>query len=400
MHDLSGRLKGFLNEQANIRLAQLGNSEPMIRDAKREAWWWLTVRGTALQRRRGRVLSGGRLDGSGARRVVACGSAASHGDEVTVELLTTVVSPGTERAQYLRLPNTTVSFPLRPGCSGAGIVIDTGRDVTKVRPGDLVAVRNVPHASVATVPTRSIHRIPEGVPLEAAAMVQLGVICSQGVRRAAVQPAEPVCVVGAGLVGTLAQRLATAVGAGPVTVTARSRAKEGIAMTGGAARFLVVDEDSEEIERLASPVVIEASGDPNAVTLAVGAAGENGRLVLLGSPRGAGTCARCRHPHQARCASSEPTSRRSARSPGRPAPNMYDSGSSDVSRSGRLRSALRRGSDRDGHRSTRGGHLLPAPGRVSRLVGGAVRLDAPRSGRAGRREPPLALPDLTGGART
>ena len=27
MHDLSGRLKGFLNQQASIRLAQLGHSE-------------------------------------------------------------------------------------------------------------------------------------------------------------------------------------------------------------------------------------------------------------------------------------------------------------------------------------------------------------------------------------
>ena len=33
------RLKEFLNHQANVRLAQLGYSRWMIRDAKREGWW-------------------------------------------------------------------------------------------------------------------------------------------------------------------------------------------------------------------------------------------------------------------------------------------------------------------------------------------------------------------------
>ena len=32
-------MKQYVNAQANRRLAQLGYSEPMIRDAKREAWW-------------------------------------------------------------------------------------------------------------------------------------------------------------------------------------------------------------------------------------------------------------------------------------------------------------------------------------------------------------------------
>ena len=54
---------------------------------------------------------------------------------------------------------------------------------------------------------------------------------------------------------------------------------------GQAARFLVA-EDAEEIEALASPVVIEATGDPDGLTLAVEAADQGGRIVLLGSARG------------------------------------------------------------------------------------------------------------------
>jgi hypothetical protein len=34
-------VKEFLNQQANVGLAKLGHSPVMIRDVKREAWWWL-----------------------------------------------------------------------------------------------------------------------------------------------------------------------------------------------------------------------------------------------------------------------------------------------------------------------------------------------------------------------
>jgi threonine dehydrogenase-like Zn-dependent dehydrogenase len=51
-------------------------------------------------------------------------------------------------------------------------------------------------------------------------------------------------------------------------------------------RFLVVDADSDTISAVGSPVVIEATGSPEAVAVAVRTAGEDGRIVLLGSPRG------------------------------------------------------------------------------------------------------------------
>jgi 2-desacetyl-2-hydroxyethyl bacteriochlorophyllide A dehydrogenase len=282
-------VKEFLNQQANVGLARLGHSPAMIRDAKREAWWWLQARAQALERRT-RLLSGHAVvwTAPGLAELLRVEVPRAGDGEVTVEVLTSVVSSGTERAQYLRLPNTSVGFPHRPGYSAAGVVMAAGANIAKVKPGDLVAVRNVPHMSVATAPATSVHAVPVGIPIEAAAMVQLAVICGQGVRRAAVAPGQPVCVIGAGLIGALAQRLATAAGAGPVTMVARSRVKEAIAQMGGA-RFLVADADREEIEALAAPVVIEATGDPEALGLAVEAAGQGGRVVLLGSPRGVTT---------------------------------------------------------------------------------------------------------------
>ena len=286
MPDVRGRVKAFLNAQGSVRLAQLGHSPAMVRDAKREAWWWLRARGEALQRRT-RLLSGHAVvwTAPGSTELVPVEVPWAGAGEVTVEVLTSVVSVGTERAQYLSLPNTSVGFPHRPGYAAAGVVLAAGKDVSSVKPGDLVAVRNVPHMSVVTVPARSVRPVPKGVHEDAAAMLQLGVICGQGVRRATIQRDDPFCVIGAGLIGVLSQRLATAAGAGQASMIARSRAKEGIARSGGA-RFLLAEVDVEEIATLAAPVVIEATGDPDALSLAVEAAGPNGRVVLLGSPRG------------------------------------------------------------------------------------------------------------------
>jgi 2-desacetyl-2-hydroxyethyl bacteriochlorophyllide A dehydrogenase len=285
--DRRGRgVKQFLNQHANVGLAKLGHSPPMIRDAKREAWWWLQARSLALKRRT-RLLSGRAVvwPAPGQAELVRVEVPRAGDAEVTVEVLTSVISSGTERAQYLRLPNTNVGYPHRPGYSAAGIVLAVGSEVARAKPGDVVGVRNVPHMSVVTAPASSVHHAPAGVPVEAAAMVQLGVICGQGVRQAAVEPGEPVCVIGAGLIGVLAQRLATAAGAVPATIVAKSRAKQTIAQRDGV-RFLVADADREEVEALAAPVVIEATGDPEALALAVDAAGRGGRVVLLGSPRG------------------------------------------------------------------------------------------------------------------
>jgi predicted dehydrogenase/NADPH:quinone reductase-like Zn-dependent oxidoreductase len=277
-------VKGFLNQQANVGLAKLGHSPAMIRDAKREAWWWLQARSQALERRT-RLVSGHAVvwPAPGLAELVRVEVPRAGDGEVTVEVLSSVVSSGTERAQYVRLPNTGVGFPHRPGYSAAGVVLTAGTD--DFQPGDPVAVRSAPHASVVTGPASSVYPVPAGVPIEAAALVQLGVICGQGVRKAAVEPGEPVCVIGAGLVGALAQRLATAAGAGPVTIVARSPSKQAVAEANGA-RFLVADADREEVEALAAPVVIEATGDPGALALAAAAAGPSGRVILLGSPRG------------------------------------------------------------------------------------------------------------------
>jgi 2-desacetyl-2-hydroxyethyl bacteriochlorophyllide A dehydrogenase len=201
--------------------------------------------------------------------------------EITVEVLASAVSPGTERAEWLRLPNLQRPFPYTPGYSGAGRVISCGDGPDMVEPGTVVAVARMPHASVATMPAAYACVVPEGVSIEAAALLYLAVISGYGVQRAGALADEPVCVIGAGPIGALAQRMAMLERPGPVTVVASSRRREAAAIRAGAAQFRSVDDGVGDLQ---AAVVIEATGDPRAINAAVSAARPGGRVVLLGSP--------------------------------------------------------------------------------------------------------------------
>jgi predicted dehydrogenase/NADPH:quinone reductase-like Zn-dependent oxidoreductase len=208
--------------------------------------------------------------------------------ELVVEVAASIVSSGTERARFLGLPNARIEFPHRPGYAASGRVVAADPAVGGFRPGSEVALLDVPHQSVAAVPPERARLVPPGVDLADAAILQLALVASLGVHRADPRPGEPYGVVGMGLIGALAQRLARLRASGPCVAIAKSRAKQEVAVRGGAARFLAVTEeqDHREIERLGLPVVVEATGDPQALAVAVAAAAHDGMVVLLGSPRG------------------------------------------------------------------------------------------------------------------
>jgi 2-desacetyl-2-hydroxyethyl bacteriochlorophyllide A dehydrogenase len=203
--------------------------------------------------------------------------------EVTVEALVTAISPGTERAQWLRLPNAQPVFPYIPGYSGSARVIAVGPDIVDVSVGDRVAVARLPHVSVATVPASWTTPVPADVDIEHAALVYLAMIAAYGVRRAGVRTGAHVCVVGAGTIGSLASRFAALAHPGSVTVIATTRRREKAALAAGATSFLLASAGGVGID---ANIVIEATGDPEAIVTAIDAAAPGATVVLLGSPRG------------------------------------------------------------------------------------------------------------------
>ena len=223
--------------------------------------------------------------------------------EVTVELEASAVSPGTERAQWLRLPNAQPMLPFVPGYAGAGRVLAVGEDVAGLAPGDRVAV--LPRAATrrrSRCPPAGPSPVPGGVAAPEAALAYLAVIAGYGVRRAGPLAGRHVCVLGAGPIGALARRLAALQAPAAVTVVARSRRREAAAR---ADRFVALAEGAD-LADVGAAVVIEATGDPAAIAPAVAAARAGGTVVLLGSPRGItpdaalGDAAAPRHPARRR----------------------------------------------------------------------------------------------------
>ena len=184
--------------------------------------------------------------------------------EVTVEILAGAISPGTERAQYLRLPNARPAFPHYPGYSAAGRVVERGRGAP-FTVGELVAVPRAPHASLVTVPASEVYAVPEGVTAPQAALTYLAIIAAYGVERCESEPGDLVCVIGAGPIGRLAAEIGNARGLQTVVLTRTDRTRA---------------------HEVGAAAVIDAAAQDDTLELAASAAAEGARIVLLGSPRG------------------------------------------------------------------------------------------------------------------
>ncbi len=210
--------------------------------------------------------------------------------QVLLRALTTLISPGTERAFFLNLENTDPSYPLYPGYSFIGEVSACGAGVTGLAVGDRVACA-APHCSHALVEAQACLPVPAALADEEAAFFNLLAIAMQGVRKARIELGESVAVLGAGLVGILAMRLAQLSGGLPVLGLDLDAGRLDLARQIGVDHTLIGDERmpaalNEALGGAGADVVIEATGAPQLVSTAFQLAAEKGRVVLLGSTRG------------------------------------------------------------------------------------------------------------------
>lgn len=207
--------------------------------------------------------------------------------EVLVDTRCTLVSPGTETAVLCGLPGVPRGmFPFPPGYSAVGVARAVGAGMN-VRIGQRVAGR-LPHASRGIMSSISLFAVPDDVSDEQACFIELGIITLQGVRRAAIKPGDRVVVLGQGLIGQMANRLARVCGAAWIGGVAVSRSREATARRGGWIDEFVALKENPALSEIGADVVIEAVGTPGAVLTAVDCAREGGSVVLLGSARGLG----------------------------------------------------------------------------------------------------------------
>lgn len=218
-------------------------------------------------------------------------------DELLIRTEVTLISPGTERAFFLGLPNAETRFPCYPGYSSIGRVIALGAAAGRAQSGvplgigDRVATA-AGHASHAVARADRCWRVPDHLAPEEAVYFNLGCIALQGMRKARPELGEPALVLGLGLIGNLALQLARLQGAFPVIGLDLDAGRREIAARCGA--DLVLDPAAPDsasalagaTEGHGPSIVIEATGSADAVNEALALAGAHARVVLLASTRG------------------------------------------------------------------------------------------------------------------
>ncbi|MEO6021267.1 MAG: zinc-binding dehydrogenase [Knoellia sp.] len=143
---------------------------------------------------------------------------------------------------------------------------------------------------LTVVSPRSLVRVPDGVPLETAAIFGCAVLTGAGavLNTAVVRPGEAVAVIGLGGVGISAVMAAVLAGAHPVIAVDTVPAKLAAAKEVGATHGVLAGDDAvEQIRDLTGggvAVAIEAAGHPAALSTAYAATQVGGRVVITGLP--------------------------------------------------------------------------------------------------------------------
>jgi (R,R)-butanediol dehydrogenase / meso-butanediol dehydrogenase / diacetyl reductase len=118
----------------------------------------------------------------------------------------------------------------------------------------LGAMRDGGAAELAAVPTGALHRIPDGLDWETAALAEPLACVLNGTRRARLHPGTPALILGAGPIGLLFLMVARLAGAGPILVSEPHEQRREWALRCGA--DIVCDPGAEAL----SEVIADATG--------------------------------------------------------------------------------------------------------------------------------------------
>ncbi|MGC9317798.1 MAG: zinc-dependent alcohol dehydrogenase [Armatimonadota bacterium] len=216
--------------------------------------------------------------------------------ELLLRTTKTAISTGTELTMLMAdFPEGSrwdqiTRFPMRPGYCHVGVVEEVGSEVEGFSVGDRVAT-GARHAAWVTVAANAVHRVPDGVADEEAALWMLGRIAFNGVRRARLEMGECVVVYGLGVIGQFVAQLARLDGARPVVGVDLSRMRRDIATDGGADLVLGGEDDvgaavAEATRGRMADCIFEVTGVAELIPREMDLLHRQGRIVILSSPRG------------------------------------------------------------------------------------------------------------------
>ncbi|MBX3002290.1 MAG: alcohol dehydrogenase catalytic domain-containing protein [Caldilineaceae bacterium] len=216
-------------------------------------------------------------------------------------------------------PLTGRKAPLILGHEFAGEVVDVGRGVVDFKLGDRIAPDVLIYcgecywcrrhqvnlceklaalglmgdgglAEYCRMSTAMCIALPNGLGYDHAALAEPLSVSVRAIRKGEIQPGARVAIFGGGTIGQLALQSARVAGAGEVFMVEPLASRRQLAMDFGASTAIDPTREDvvETLRRLTRGVgpdlVVEASGNANAVASAIAAARKGGRIVLVGLP--------------------------------------------------------------------------------------------------------------------
>jgi len=223
-------------------------------------------------------------------------------NQILVECEASAISAGTELAvytgthQWLKDPKMTDwKFPFRPGYSAAGRVVAVGSDVPVIQPGHRVSYpgNHASHELLTVGHERGRWWLmPDKLAFEKAALACIARYGLGGVLRPGITLGRSVAVLGLGIIGQCALRCALAAGCYPVVGIDSVPMRREAAVAAGANHAIDPSAGNVRAELGAglfdggAEIVIDATGVPDAVPVAMSLARSAGQVVVVGSPRG------------------------------------------------------------------------------------------------------------------
>jgi len=213
-------------------------------------------------------------------------------EDVLIRTAYTSISAGTERMLLDgRMPHPALSFPVVPGYETVGQVVRLGAAVPPEMLGQWVYVggarcfKGINPAwggQSQFISTEASRVVPlNGLAPDVGVILSLGATALHGINVAHVQNGDRVLVLGQGIVGQLAARLAKRAGASYVAVVDRI----GVRLAASQAdRIIDLSRESleESLEGLRMDVIVEATGSMVALGNALPMLADHGRVLLLG----------------------------------------------------------------------------------------------------------------------
>lgn len=210
-------------------------------------------------------------------------------------------------------------LPMTVGHEFSGKVVEVGKEVRSLRPGDNVAgeshipcrvcyycrtgnmhicqnmlifglqTKEGSFAKYAAVPEIIAYKLPSGISYEEGALLEPFGVAVHGIERTGIEPGDVVLVMGSGPIGIFAQQVAKASGASMVIAAELKQFRLDLAKRIGSADVYVNTEKEDIVKRTmeltngrGADAVIELAGAPITIRQAFQALKKTGRVGLVG----------------------------------------------------------------------------------------------------------------------